>query len=154
MSIRIHHECEDGIEKSIPRITDWHHLACQYIVIDFPIHMDTISMGLLNPYFKRSHMDFSELRFTSVLEGCFNLLANSAALRCISSGCLLFTLTVWQSKKEGKDQELVQLSTTPDSGYQSESNKLTIIHSQTRAKRSALSQQVITRHKKQTLTKA
>ena len=24
-SVRIHHECEDGIEKPIPRITDWHH---------------------------------------------------------------------------------------------------------------------------------
>ena len=52
--------------------------------------MDTISIGLLNLYFKGSHMDFSKLQFTSVLEGCFNLLANSAALCCISSGCLLF----------------------------------------------------------------
>ena len=26
---RIHHECEGGIEKSVPRITDWHHEACQ-----------------------------------------------------------------------------------------------------------------------------
>ena len=23
--IRIHHECEGGIEKSVPRIIDWHH---------------------------------------------------------------------------------------------------------------------------------
>ena len=23
--IRIHHECESGIEKSVPRITEWHH---------------------------------------------------------------------------------------------------------------------------------
>ena len=29
------------------------------------------------------------------------------------------------SKKEGKDQELIQSSTTPDTGYQWESNKLT-----------------------------
>ena len=27
--IRILHECEGGIEKSVPRITDWHHEACQ-----------------------------------------------------------------------------------------------------------------------------
>ena len=28
-NIRIHHECESGIEKSVPRITDWHHEACR-----------------------------------------------------------------------------------------------------------------------------
>ena len=31
-SIRIHHECEhgeDGIEKSLPMITHWHHMACR-----------------------------------------------------------------------------------------------------------------------------
>ena len=27
--IRIYHECEDGIEKSVPRFTVWHHLACR-----------------------------------------------------------------------------------------------------------------------------
>ena len=27
--IRNHHECEGGLEKSIPMITDWHHEACQ-----------------------------------------------------------------------------------------------------------------------------
>ena len=27
--IRIYHECEVGIEKSVPRITDWHHEACR-----------------------------------------------------------------------------------------------------------------------------
>ena len=24
-----YHECEGGIEKSVPRITDWHHEACR-----------------------------------------------------------------------------------------------------------------------------
>ena len=33
-----------------------------------------------------------------------------------------------QSKKDGKDQESVQSSTTPDPGYQWESNKLTVRH--------------------------
>ena len=28
-SIKIYHACEGGIEKSVPRITDWHHEACQ-----------------------------------------------------------------------------------------------------------------------------
>ena len=28
-NIRIHHECDGGIEKSVPRITDWHHEACR-----------------------------------------------------------------------------------------------------------------------------
>ena len=27
--IKIHHECEDVIENSVPRITDWHHEACR-----------------------------------------------------------------------------------------------------------------------------
>ena len=27
--IRSHHECEGGIEKSEPRITDWHHKPCR-----------------------------------------------------------------------------------------------------------------------------
>ena len=30
---KIYHECEDGIEKSVPRITDWHHLACCVMTI-------------------------------------------------------------------------------------------------------------------------
>ena len=33
-----------------------------------------------------------------------------------------------QSKKDGKDQELIQSSTTPDPGYQWESNKVTVRH--------------------------
>ena len=33
-----------------------------------------------------------------------------------------------QSKKDGKDQESIQSSTTPDPGYQCESNKLTVKH--------------------------
>ena len=33
-----------------------------------------------------------------------------------------------QSKEDGKDQESIQSSTTPDPGYQWESNKLTVGH--------------------------
>ena len=32
----MHHECEDGIEKSVPRITDWHHEACLVMTIGDP----------------------------------------------------------------------------------------------------------------------
>ena len=32
-TISIHHKCEGGIEKSIPRITDWHHEACRVMTI-------------------------------------------------------------------------------------------------------------------------
>ena len=32
-NIRIHHECEGGIEKCVPRITNWHHEACRVITI-------------------------------------------------------------------------------------------------------------------------
>ena len=40
--ISIDHECEDGIEKSIPRITDWHH--------------DSFSCSPLNtPFYIRKH---------------------------------------------------------------------------------------------------
>ena len=27
--LSIYHVCEGGIEKSVPRITDWHHEACR-----------------------------------------------------------------------------------------------------------------------------
>ena len=30
----IHHECERGIEKSVSRITVWHHKACQVMTND------------------------------------------------------------------------------------------------------------------------
>ena len=33
-----------------------------------------------------------------------------------------------QNKKDGKEQESIQSSTTPDPGYQWESNKLTVRH--------------------------
>ena len=28
-NIRIYHECEGGIEKSVPRVAVWHHEACR-----------------------------------------------------------------------------------------------------------------------------
>ena len=32
-NIRIYRECGGGIEKSVPRITDWHHEACRVMTI-------------------------------------------------------------------------------------------------------------------------
>ena len=31
-TIRIYHECEGRIIKSVPRITVWHHKACQVMI--------------------------------------------------------------------------------------------------------------------------
>ena len=48
---------------------------------------------------------------------------------CPENAILLFMSAAYiQSKKEGKDQESIQSSTTPDPGYPWESNKLTIRH--------------------------
>ena len=41
---------------------------------------------------------------------------------CVGAG----GVAALRSKKEGKDQESIQLSTTPDSGYQWESDNVTI----------------------------
>ena len=35
-SIRIHHECEGGIGKSVPRITDWQYEACRVMTNSDP----------------------------------------------------------------------------------------------------------------------
>ena len=35
-NIRIYHECEGRIEKSVPRITIWHHEACRVMKNDDP----------------------------------------------------------------------------------------------------------------------
>ena len=60
-NIRIYHECEGGIEKSVPRITDWHHKACRVMTngdpegrIFYPILtriIDSFSCSPLNTTF-------------------------------------------------------------------------------------------------------
>ena len=42
------------------------------ILMDFPIPIDTLSMGLPIVYFKGSQVEFSKLLCISVPEGCFN----------------------------------------------------------------------------------
>ena len=46
----------------------------------------------------------------------------------LPQGCESNNIGDWliQSKKDGKDQESIQSSTTPEQGYQWESNKLTV----------------------------
>ena len=49
--IRIHHECEGRIEKSVPRITVWHQEACRVIKSDDPegrIFMMCVSSNTTN----------------------------------------------------------------------------------------------------------
>ena len=63
--------------------------------MDFPIRIDTTSMGLPIVHFKVSRVEFSKWRCISVLEGCFNLSKQcrprcNAALYCISSGSSLY----------------------------------------------------------------
>ena len=58
------------------------------------------------------------------------------------SACKVYTL----SKKADKDQESIKSRTTPDPGYQWESDNVTNRHHKREQKRSALSQQVTTRH--------
>ena len=51
-----------------------------------------------------------------------------------------------KSLKEGKDQESIQSSTTPDPGYQWESDNVTIRHHKREPRGQSFSQQVTTRH--------
>ena len=64
--------------------------------MDFPIHIETMSMGLPIVYFKESQLNFSKLSgYISVTEVCLNLSKQcrprwNAALCCISSVSSLF----------------------------------------------------------------
>ena len=44
-----------------------------FILMDFPIHIDAISMDLSILHFKGSHSEFSQLWRISALEGCISL---------------------------------------------------------------------------------
>ena len=64
-------------------------------------------------------------RNTALGSGCF---CNSAFLLRQRSESNNNGDWLLQSKKDGNDQESIQSSTTPDPGYQWESNKLTVRH--------------------------
>ena len=55
--------------------------------------------------------------------------------------------TKYQSKRGCKDQLSIQLSTTPDPGYQWESDKLTVRYNKREPRGQPFPQQVTTRHK-------
>ena len=68
-NIRIHHECEGGIEKSVGRITDLHHEACEgQIFLSHPktnngfFFMLTIKYLIL--YWKKHEKDFQKILIT------------------------------------------------------------------------------------------
>ena len=83
--IRIHHECEGGIEKSVLSITDWHHKPCQVmtngdregqIFLSPLTHiMDSYSCPTLSTtFYNRKNMkrlrenpDFAEMRHGDVI---------------------------------------------------------------------------------------
>ena len=68
----MHHECEDGIEKSNPRITDWHLKACRVMTNGegriFLSHPYTnngffflLTTKYLNLYWKKHEKDFPRI---------------------------------------------------------------------------------------------
>ena len=73
--IRIYHECEGGIEKSIPRITVWHHEACRVmtngdherqIFLSHP-HMNNGFFFLLTTKYLISYLERYEKGFQKIL---------------------------------------------------------------------------------------
>ena len=63
--------------------------------------------------------------FTSTMQGLMCLVQGNKTVLPFG---LQPTTFLYQSKKEGKDQESIQLSTTPDPGYQWESDNVTSRH--------------------------
>ena len=53
--IRIYHECKGGIEKSVPRITVWHHKACRVMKIVDPEGRIFLSHSHMNDGFFLAH---------------------------------------------------------------------------------------------------
>ena len=63
--------------------------------------------------------------FTSTMQG---LMCLGQGNKTVLPVVLQPTAFLYESKKEGKDQESIQSSTTPDPGYQWESDNVTIKH--------------------------
>ena len=79
-TIRIYHEYEGGIEKSVPRITDWHHEACQVMTIGDPEGRIFLSHPHTNyGFFSCSPLNTSFI-FEKKLEKDFQKILNT--LRC------------------------------------------------------------------------
>ena len=69
-------------------------------------------------------------RNTALGSGSFCNSAFFSKISTTSTQCESNNIDDWliRCKKDGKDQESIQSSTTPDPGYQWESNKLTVRH--------------------------
>ena len=80
--------------------------------------------------------------------------ANCVKCKKVYDGMLRFSQVTHQSKKEGKDQESIQSSTTPDPVYQWESNKLTIRHHKREQRGQPFPSRLPQGNNKQTRTKA
>ena len=62
MIIKINHECEGWIEKSVPRITVWHHKACRVMTNSDPERRIFLSYTLTNNgFFSSSLLFFNKL---------------------------------------------------------------------------------------------
>ena len=61
--MRIYHKCEGRIEKSVPRITNWHHEACRFFYPTLTLIMDTFSCSPLNTSFilEKCGKDFQKI---------------------------------------------------------------------------------------------
>ena len=111
----------------------------------------TIGWGARNIYIKKWEMHYFKIKIipfiinfrinyyicygqVQVKKRRFKIRKNRLILRKFSRIYLTYHLfkiriiNIKQSKKEDKDQESIQSSTTPDPGYQWESNTLTIRH--------------------------
>ena len=86
-------------------------------------------LGMPHSHIKRKHMS-QHMRFWYLSHsGAMNAQMNLCKCKESTQPSLLAYMKVSiQGKKEGKDQESIQLSTTPDPGNQWESDNVTIRH--------------------------
>ena len=72
-NIRIYHECEGRIEKSVPRITVWHHEACrvmtnddheEMIFLSYPHTHDRFIFLLTTIFYLKINIQESKYNFT------------------------------------------------------------------------------------------
>ena len=102
------------------------HLLSLHVIYALPLYMDRLQMRMYHhlPWWV-GHL-FRDMCLTLlILLFNFVVLRRQQVLKLLNRLQLLYSLI---SKKEGKDNDSMQSSTTHDPGYQWESNKLTIRH--------------------------
>ena len=126
-NIRLHHECEGGIEKSIHKINNWHHEACWVITrVDpkgriFPSHPSSHKLCLpLNTsfYIEKTHEkdlekipEYAEMWLTCDMVASLRILTN-VLLECGCSFC--FFPTGWYGVYEIEFSHTCKNSRNPD----------------------------------------